>query len=79
MVMDNYWSFIGSANWDARSFRLNFEFNVECYDRELASHLNHIADERIAESRELTSRQLDARSLAARLRDGICRLASPYL
>jgi cardiolipin synthase A/B len=79
MVMDNYWSFIGSANWDARSFRLNFEFNVECYDRELASHLNHIADERIGESREITSRQLDARSLAARLRDGICRLASPYL
>ena len=32
MVVDGVWSLIGSANWDPRSLRLNFEFNVECYD-----------------------------------------------
>ena len=36
MVVDGAWSLIGSANWDPRSLRLNFEFNVECYDRDLA-------------------------------------------
>jgi cardiolipin synthase len=79
MVMDDYWSFIGSANWDARSFRLNFEFNVECYDRALASQLSQIADSRIRSSREITAGELDKRPLPQRLRDGVCRLLTPYL
>jgi len=28
------------ANWDSRSLRLNFEFNLECYDVELAQRLD---------------------------------------
>ena len=36
MVVDDAWCFLGSANWDPRSLRLNFELNVECYDRDLA-------------------------------------------
>ena len=32
MVIDDAWSLIGSANWDTRSFRLNFELNVELHD-----------------------------------------------
>jgi cardiolipin synthase len=79
MVVDQYWSFIGSANWDARSLRLNFEFNLECYDRELAATLAHLVAQRIAESHELLLSELDARSLPVRLRDGICRLMTPYL
>ncbi len=79
MVMDDYWSFIGSANWDARSFRLNFEFNVECYERKLAARLVQIAKQRIAESHQVTLAELDARPLGERLRDGLCRLMTPYL
>jgi cardiolipin synthase len=37
LVIDGRVSFVGSANWDPRSLRLNFEFNLECYDRELAA------------------------------------------
>lgn len=37
LLVDRDWVMIGSANWDPRSLRLNFEFNLECYDRELAS------------------------------------------
>ncbi len=29
MLVDGMWSLIGSGNWDPRSLRLNFEFNVE--------------------------------------------------
>jgi cardiolipin synthase len=79
MVVDDYWSFIGSANWDARSLRLNFEFNLECYDRDLATRLLQLSEQRIRAARPVTHAVLDARSLAARLRDGICRLLMPYL
>jgi cardiolipin synthase len=37
MTVDDAWTFVGSANWDARSLRLNFEFNVECYDLALTA------------------------------------------
>jgi cardiolipin synthase len=35
-VVDRAWVLFGSSNWDPRSLRLNFEFDVECYDCELA-------------------------------------------
>lgn len=79
MVVDGCWSLFGSGNWDARSLRLNFEFNVECYDRELASQLVAMVDERRAISRRLTLKEVDSRSLPVRLRDGTARLFSPYL
>ena len=40
MVIDGAWAMFGSGNWDERSMRLNFEFNVETYDRDLASRLD---------------------------------------
>jgi cardiolipin synthase len=36
MTIDDAWSLIGSANWDTRSFRLNFELNVEIQDEAFA-------------------------------------------
>lgn len=79
MVVDEAWSLIGSANWDARSLRLNFEFNVECYDENLAARLDEFVSERIASGREITLADVDGRSLPVRLRDGVARLFSPYL
>lgn len=79
MVVDDLVSFVGSSNWDPRSLRLNFEFNLECYDRTLASQLTSIVQERIHGAHRLTLAELDGRSLAIKLRDGIARLASPYL
>jgi cardiolipin synthase len=79
MVVDHYWSFIGSANWDARSLRLNFEFNLECYDRDLAERLFELAEQRRRAAHEITLEELDARRFPERLRDGLCRLLMPYL
>ncbi|HEV3005335.1 MAG TPA: phospholipase D-like domain-containing protein, partial [Pirellulales bacterium] len=39
MVVDGAWSLVGSGNWDPRSLRLNFEFDVECYDAELGRQM----------------------------------------
>lgn len=79
MVVDGAWSLVGSANWDARSLRLNFELDLECYDRELAAKLEDLVDERREKAREIRLEDVDARSTPIRLRDGLARLASPYL
>lgn len=79
MVVDGVWSFVGSANWDPRSLRLNFEFNVECYDRDFAGQLTALVQAKRSAGREITLAEVDSRPVAIRLRDGIARLALPYL
>jgi len=79
MVVDDAWSLVGSANWDARSLRLNFEVDVECYDRALASALALGFDDKRARSRAVTLAEVDARALPVKLRDGAARLFAPYL
>ena len=79
MVVDDAWCCFGSTNWDPRSLRLNFEFNVECYDRRVAESLGKIASDRIKIAELLTREQLNARSLPVKLRDGVTRLFSPFL
>jgi cardiolipin synthase len=79
MTVDEAWTLVGSANWDARSLRLNFEFNVECYDAALTAVVNRLFEEKRDAARRVTAEEMDRRSLPVRLRDGIARLASPYL
>lgn len=79
MVVDGVWSLIGSSNWDPRSLRLNFEYNLECYDETLARQLLALTDERMRRGRRLTLENVDGRALPVRLRDGVARLFLPYL
>ncbi len=79
MIVDDCWSLIGSANWDARSLRLNFEFNVECYSHTLAQSLNTLIDQKLADATPITLAELDGRPIPVKLRDGIIRLFSPFL
>ena len=79
LVVDESWVLFGSANWDQRSLRLNFEFNVECYDAALAAHLCKLLRCRIAGARLLTRDVLQRRPMLLRLRDGVARLLMPYL
>lgn len=79
MIVDDIWTLIGSANWDPRSLRLNFEFNMECYCAALAQQLSKHVDKKIALASRLSLSQVNQRNLLVRLRDGVARLASPYL
>ena len=79
MTVDGLWSMIGSANWDERSLRLNFEFNVECYGAGVTSALDALIDQRKLTARRVTVDDVAERSLAQKLRDGTAWLASPYL
>jgi cardiolipin synthase len=79
LVIDNAWSLVGSANWDPRSLRLNFEYDVECYSAEFAARLDAIIDAKVAISRLLPLAELEGHSVLHRLRDGVAWLAQPYL
>ncbi|MBW2527456.1 MAG: PLDc N-terminal domain-containing protein [Deltaproteobacteria bacterium] len=79
MVVDGSWTLLGSANWDMRTLRLNFEFNIECYDEPLAELASELIEQRLQGARRLTMKQIQTRSLPVRLRDGAARLLSPYL
>lgn len=79
MLVDGRWCCLGSANWDARSLRLNFEFNVEVYDATLCTQLEALFDAALHESDEVSVVALRSRSLAIRLRDGAARLFTPVL
>lgn len=78
-VVDEAWTLLGSANWDPRSLRLNFEFNLECYDAALAGRLAALFDERKLRARAVTMDEVNARPLRRRLRNGIARLFAPFL
>jgi cardiolipin synthase A/B len=79
MTVDGMWTLLGSGNWDARSLRLNFEFNVEVYDRQLAQRIDGQIEAKRQTATEVTLGDVDARALPIRLRDGVARLLSPYL
>ncbi|MBI1859517.1 MAG: PLDc N-terminal domain-containing protein [Deltaproteobacteria bacterium] len=79
MVVDESTVMLGSANWDARSLRLNFEFNLECVDRALARSLTDLLQTKLTKSREITLDQISRRPIWVRLRDSSARLLSPYL
>ena len=78
-LVDDIWALVGSTNWDPRSLRLNFEFNVECYHPHLSEQLHAIVDAKAEGCREIKLQELDDRALPIKLRDGLARLLSPYL
>jgi cardiolipin synthase A/B len=75
MTIDDSWSLIGSANWDTRSFRLNFELNVELHDGQFARKLVEL----IRPELRMTLADIDGDGLLIRLRNSAARLLQPYL
>ncbi|NDY95961.1 phospholipase D-like domain-containing protein [Wenzhouxiangella limi] len=78
-VVDNYYSLIGSTNWDTRSLRLNFELQVEVYGDDFARDLAEQVEAAADRGREVTLTEVDGRPLPQRLRDSLSWLFSPYL
>ena len=79
MIVDGHWVSFGSANWDARSLRLNFELNVECYGRDFAQEMEKFIGNKLRDAHEVTQAEVDKRSLPVKLLDAIARLFSPFL
>jgi cardiolipin synthase len=79
MIVDGHWVLLGSANWDARSLRLNFELNVECYGRDFAQEMEKVVANKLRGAHEVTQAEVDKRSLPVKLLDATARLFSPFL
>ena len=79
LIIDSKWVLIGSTNWDPRSLRLNFEFNVECFDQTLASKLEEIFDKKMKTSKKLLLEDITNRNLFYKIRDGLARMFTPVL
>jgi cardiolipin synthase len=77
LAVDQVWCFVGSTNWDMRSFRLNFEVNVEVYHSDLVAQVS--AKIAANQTTRLTAADLEGRSLAGRLRNNAAHLMLPYL
>jgi cardiolipin synthase A/B len=77
MTVDGTWSLVGSSNWDVRSFRLNFEVDIEVYDPALAREVDELISAQQGD--RILPAQLSARSFPIRIRDGAARLMLPYL
>jgi len=77
MAVDAIWCFVGSANWDMRSFRLNFEINLEVYHSVIVQQVS--AKIAANQTTRIMQADLDRRSLPARLRDNAAHLMLPYL
>jgi len=78
-IVDDTWVCFGSANWDPRSLKLNFEFNVECYGELLATEVGGWFDRKQENADQVSRSEIRNWNLFTRLRNNIFRLGSPYL
>ena len=79
LVIDQQYCQIGSANFDSRSLRLNFELNVEIFDPEFGKSLFKKIEKDKQSATEITKEQLADRSFPVRIWDAFWWLFTPYL
>jgi cardiolipin synthase len=79
LLVDEIWTLVGSANWDARSLRLNFELNLSVYDVVFAALVRQHFDRALLHTHQVTLDEIENRTLAVKLRDGFFHLFLPYL
>lgn len=79
LLVDDHYALVGSANLDPRSLRLNFEFNLEIYDRKLNGLLGGHFDAVREVSQQITLAEVDGRPLPVKILDSVAKLFSPYL
>ena len=79
MVVDSFLSIMGTANFDERSFELNFEVNVTIYDESFAKQLKASFINDIKDSAQLQLEAWENRSAVKIFTEKIARLVSPIL
>ncbi|MDR0486084.1 MAG: cardiolipin synthase [Elusimicrobiota bacterium] len=77
-IVDNFWSFVGSANWDVRSFKLHFEANMEVFSEEFAEKLSAIAEEKKSRAHLVSLSECLNINIFKKMRNNLFRLITPY-
>ena len=79
LVIDGTVASVGTANFDVRSFKLNFECNAIIYDTKTSKMLYDIFMEDLNYSMELTRELYLERGILIRFKESVCRLLAPLL
>lgn len=79
MVVDGHWCSVGSANFDDRSMRLNFEANAMVYSDEIGKEMIDAFEEDLGRCTEYTMEMFSDRTLIQRMRTNISWLVSEQL
>lgn len=79
VTIDDAVTSVGTANWDLRSFKWNFETNAVIYDRELGEKYRKIFEADMKHCTEITKKTYAARSRSTRFKESTCRLFSGAL
>lgn len=79
IVIDEKICSVGTANFDIRSFKLNFEINAFIYDEKVAHDLTLAFKEDLKDCKEVTSEIYENRGYLIRFKESISRLISPIL
>lgn len=78
-VIDGHWCLIGSCNLDIRSFRLNFELNLEVHSTRLAADIGGVLEEYRLRSLKLSLARFRNFGFSGRFIANVARLFSPFL
>lgn len=79
VISDDYLSSVGTANFDIRSFELNFEVNAFLYDEELNQKLKDDFKKDLEKCTEITKEMYTNRSRITKIKESFSRLLSPLL
>ena len=79
LVVDDSFTFVGTANLDARSFRLNYETNLAVFDDAFANEVKHIMLDDLAQSDELSLADWRARPVSRQMLENLSFLMMPVL
>ncbi len=79
LIVDGLWSSVGSTNFDARSFRLNDEANLNVYDAEFARRQTQTFDTDLKQARRITYEQWESRPWHEKLKERGAALFSSQL
>jgi len=79
LVIDGTVASVGTANFDVRSFKLNFECNAIIYDTKTSQMLYDIFMDDLNYSMELTRELYLERGVLIRFKESVCRLLAPLL
>lgn len=79
LIVDDAMAIVGTANWDVRSLRLNYETSVAVYDDRFVNELKRIVIEDEAKSREVDLTAWRMRPIHRRMAENLCALMTPVL
>ena len=77
MLIDDQMATVGSANFDNRSFRLNFEITAACTDAEFIQKVEEMFADDFSNARKMIQADIDEKSFWFKLKVRAARLTAP--